>query len=394
MIFNFDISIPVAGLLVCCFVTALTAAMAGLRPMRKVARVGRRATSPERIEDEVLPSLSVIVYAKNAEEHIESFLTELLRQDYTEYEVIVVNDASIDNTSEIVENMMEKHGCLRYTFVPDSSINVSRRKAAYTLGMKAAKNEVVLMTASNVTIPSDRWLRIMAGKFTNPSTEVCLGISRVPQDTDNGAGRFWRAFDNQVTATQWLGTALAGKPYRGDGFNLALRKDTFFNNNGFASTNRFQAGEDDICVNEIATTENTAIVMDKDAVPEVILDSEQYARLWLRAKERYTFTSRYLHTAALRMQGLHSLCLWLSLGCAIYAAISGLPNLLPALTAMLIMIILWGYQICVYRRASAALASRRLLLSAPLFWLMRPLINGIYRMRFKANKSSNYTWSK
>ena len=73
---------------------------------------------------------------------------------------------------------------------------------------------------------------------------------------------------------------------------------------------------------------------------------------------------------------------------------SGLPNLLPALTAMLIMIILWGYQICVYRRASAALASRRLLLSAPLFWLMRPLINGIYRMRFKANKSSNYTWSK
>ena len=47
MIFNFDISIPVAGLLVCCFVTALTAALAGLRPMRKVARVGRRATSPE-----------------------------------------------------------------------------------------------------------------------------------------------------------------------------------------------------------------------------------------------------------------------------------------------------------------------------------------------------------
>ncbi len=53
MIFNFDISIPVAVLLVCCFVTALTAAMAGLRPMRKVARIGRRATSPERIEDEV-----------------------------------------------------------------------------------------------------------------------------------------------------------------------------------------------------------------------------------------------------------------------------------------------------------------------------------------------------
>ena len=132
MIFNFDISIPVAVLLVCCFVTALTAAMVGLRPMRKVARVGHRATSPERIEDEALPSLSVIVYAKNAEEHIESFLTELLRQDYTEYEVIVVNDASIDNTSEIVENMMEKHGHLRYTFVPDSSINVSRRKAAYT----------------------------------------------------------------------------------------------------------------------------------------------------------------------------------------------------------------------------------------------------------------------
>lgn len=395
MYFNLHIDISVWILLGVCFTAALTAAVIGLRNMRAFVRKGRRMMTADPAippGDESLPGVSVIVYAKNAEHNIKEYLDSLLAQDYPKFEVIVVNDASIDNTAEIVDTLLASNKRLHYTFVPDSSRNVSRRKVAFTIGAKAAHYPVLLITASNLKLPSANWLRHMATPFANSDTELSLGTALYPGTAQHGAGKWYRQFDSLSVLTQWMGSAMAGHPYRGDAYSLAFRRDTFFAMKGFACSTRFMAGEDDIFVNSIAKPGNTSAVFNHEANPTVLLPEDEYPRLWLRQKERYTFTSRYLNTWALRRQAILSLCQWLSILSGFTATVISLPNIIPATAALTLLLLLWGYEICLYRRAATLTRTVRLFWSVPLFWLMRPLINAFLRLPFHAEKASNYTW--
>jgi chlorobactene glucosyltransferase len=55
-----------------------------------------------------LPFVSVIVPARNEQDNIERCLRSLLAQNYPNFEVIVVNDSSTDNTVEIVRNVKSR----------------------------------------------------------------------------------------------------------------------------------------------------------------------------------------------------------------------------------------------------------------------------------------------
>ena len=46
--------------------------------------------------------VSVIICARNEDENLNCFLTSVLEQDYPDYEVIVVNDCSEDNSFEVL----------------------------------------------------------------------------------------------------------------------------------------------------------------------------------------------------------------------------------------------------------------------------------------------------
>src|ERR1044072_9331905 len=61
----------------------------------------------------VWPEVSVIVAARNEERNIEEALQSLLRQDYPELEIIVVNDRSTDRTSDILNRMAARDKRLR-----------------------------------------------------------------------------------------------------------------------------------------------------------------------------------------------------------------------------------------------------------------------------------------
>jgi Glycosyltransferases, probably involved in cell wall biogenesis len=63
------------------------------------------------------PRISIIVPARNEEQNIRRCVTSLLNQDYTNYEVIVVDDGSTDRTASILDELIASHPQGKHLFV-------------------------------------------------------------------------------------------------------------------------------------------------------------------------------------------------------------------------------------------------------------------------------------
>ncbi|MFV0546194.1 MAG: glycosyltransferase [Bacteroides sp.] len=234
------------------------------------------------------PPLSVVVYARNDAENLRRFLPTVLQQDYPLFEVIVINDASTDDTEIVLEQLQREYPHLYYSFTPDSARYISHKKLALTLGIKASKYNWLVFTETNCEPASPQWLSLLARNFT-PGTEVVLGAA-LYKPTKGFRSRYL-SFDTLFTAMRYLGLAHAGKPYMGIGRNLAYRKELFFAQKGYSSHLNLQRGEDDIFINRIATGQNTRIETDSRSV--IRIEPLHSIKSWIGEKISYKVTGQY-----------------------------------------------------------------------------------------------------
>src|SRR5579864_1406383 len=73
--------------------------------MRKVADISRPEWNRQPATPNGNPRVSIIVPARNEEEHVGPTLATLLKLDYDNYEVLAVNDRSTDRTGEVMDQM-------------------------------------------------------------------------------------------------------------------------------------------------------------------------------------------------------------------------------------------------------------------------------------------------
>ena len=85
-----------------------------------------------------MKKVSIIIPAYNAEKHIKQCIERLLRQTYKNIELIVVNDASKDNTLDVLNNLLDQR--LQVINLPNNSGAYCARKA----GLKMATGEYIL----------------------------------------------------------------------------------------------------------------------------------------------------------------------------------------------------------------------------------------------------------
>lgn len=338
------------------------------------------------------PRLTVIVYAENGEEDIERCVEMLEAQDYSNKEIVVVCRATAESR-ELISGRLSGHENVYVTFIPPGTHNLSERKLAITLGLKAATGDIVLTTAVNVRPASDRWLSAMAAPFSDPAIEIVTGYSHMDFSELRGPGRWYRQFDSVMTAGLWIGSALAGNPYRGDGFNLAFRRSTFFEHKGYARNMFLHYGDDDLFVNEIARADNSAMVMDQAAI--VTTEWGPMAnRVWTLRKSRYNFTSRWLPQGPFIRASLLSWCNWLLTICAVAMCLIGFPDWAFIAYAAQVWLIAELFQILYYRRLAARLQAVRLWWAVPVFLLIHPVLNFIFRLSHRSLRKMNYTWQR
>ncbi|MBS1531267.1 MAG: glycosyltransferase [Bacteroidetes bacterium] len=206
--------------------------------------------------------VSVIISARNEAKNLPENLPFVLEQDYPDFEVVVVNDCSFDESEEVLKELCAKYPLLKVVNVTEHDRFKTGKKFALTMGIKAAKNEHLLFTDADCRPASANWISRMMANF-DKQTEIVLGYSPY-----YAAGNFLNPFirfETLRTAINYLSASLAGNPYMGIGRNLAYTKTLFFRNKGFASHMHIISGDDDLFVNENATADNTAIEIHPEA---------------------------------------------------------------------------------------------------------------------------------
>ncbi|MBQ2607945.1 MAG: glycosyltransferase [Paludibacteraceae bacterium] len=258
-----------------------------IRYLDAVARHAKKSNDERPTTNDQQPGVTVVVCARNESAHLEAYLQSLLSQDYEEYEVIVVNDGSQDDTRDVLDRYARQYDRLHTTFVPTGARMTSTKKLALTLAAKSAKYDYLLLTDADCRPESKEWIREMMRPFANPETEVVLGYGGYFYEP--GVVNRLTRYDTVYSGLLYLGAALAGHPYMGVGRNLAYSKKLFFQSGGFSDMMHRRAGDDDLFVNKVATRKNTAVVISLDSI--TWSESKHTWHDWLIQRRRHLSVS-------------------------------------------------------------------------------------------------------
>ncbi|MBQ5403769.1 MAG: glycosyltransferase [Bacteroidales bacterium] len=271
--------------------------------------------------------VSVIICAKNESENLKERLKFVLEQDYPDFEVIVVNDQSTDDTELVLDEYKQQYKNLYVTEISHDRNFRQGKKLALTIGIKAAKHEWLLLTDADCMPVSKYWIRTMSQYFTDKNDFV-LGYGGYEQQ--KGFVNKIIRYDAGFIAMQYYTLAEAGMPYMGVGRNLAYRKSLFEKTRGFASHSRLMSGDDDIFVNDNAKKKRVGLSYNPDSFTSCI--PKNSFSDWCSQKQRhYTASERYKswHKFVLGLEpfsrsAFYVLCVVLSFFPPLYIATAGL----------------------------------------------------------------------
>jgi biofilm PGA synthesis N-glycosyltransferase PgaC len=227
-------------------------------------------------------AISVIISARNESRNLTENLPYILQQNYPDYEVVVINDCSTDDSDLVLQGIQREFTHLKVVTVSEHVRFKTGKKFALTLGIKAAKNEHLLFTDADCKPATLNWITRMAAGFTG-GVQIVLGYSPYTR-TNNFLNPFIR-FETLKTAINYLSAALNGNAYMGIGRNLAYTKSLFFGAKGFASHMHVISGDDDLFVNQNATPQNTVIEIHPDTF--IYTDAKTTIGSWFKQKKRH-----------------------------------------------------------------------------------------------------------
>ena len=204
--------------------------------------------------------ITVIITAHDNLPELERNLPLFLKQQYAaDYQVIVVCQSTDAETQDYLKRLSAENPHLYYTYIPESSRYMSRKKLQITLGVKAAKYEWIILTEPNCKPKNDNWLTAMSQHFCQ-SCNLVLGYVELDEETKGV-----RRFDSIRKAFYLLRRAQHSYGYRSHMPNVAFSKSDFMKEQGYQGNLEYVRGEYDFLVNKYALCGDTATELDCDA---------------------------------------------------------------------------------------------------------------------------------
>lgn len=263
------------------------------------------------VED--LPPVSVVLTARDESHLLIKSLPLLLSQDYPNYEVVVVNENSIDETGQLITELKNSYTNLHYVDLTSSISNIRGRKFPLAVGITAAKNEIVVLTTAASIPTSPYWLQHIAGRFTRKTRVVFGGVSVTRRPGLINSLMRYDAVRNMLVSFSYT---LAGMPVMANGCNLAYTQKLFLKNKElFMAQPRMPYGDDDIFMNQVASSVTCDVEPDSDAlISQIGLTPSRWfqrKKAFFVTRSSYNFRSRLL----LKSYNFLSLLFYVALAC-------------------------------------------------------------------------------
>ena len=253
--------------------------------------------------------VSILIAARNESENIFKFLPFILEQDYPEFEVIIINHQSTDDSKFILNAYQRQYSNLRIIEIEKSHHISFGKKLPLTLGVKGAKYDQLLLTDTDCQPTSNQWLKSMQSHFTNKH-QIVLGYG--PYSPGKGWVNRLICFDTAWIAMNYLSFAKVNMPYMGIGRNMAYTKEVFNKVVGFKSHSSISSGDDDLFIQEAAKNKNYTINIDPDSF--CYSKAEESWKDWIAQKSRHYTTVPKYKVIKKMMLGIYPLSMLIMLG--------------------------------------------------------------------------------
>ncbi|MDR1006525.1 MAG: glycosyltransferase [Bacteroidales bacterium] len=324
----------------------------------------RKKTDPS-----LLPSISVVLVTKDEQDNLKDRLPMIMEQQYPNFEVVVVNNASCDDTEYMLKFMRSMYPHLKvvnlYTEAPNK---FQGKKYPLSLGIKSAKNDYILLTNANCIPNSYLWINNMVEGLTQKKTTV-LGFN-LYERKKTLLNNFIQ-YDSLNNALNYEGMALLGNPYKATGDNLIISRKQFFDTGGFIPLYNISCGDMELYVNRTAKKKDTSVVLDEDAF--VRTQAPQSFSAWRRQKKRKIKTAYHYKFSDKLLVSILPLTSFLFYAALVLLFILGMPWewILGAVLLKFIVHSLFFF------KGSSVLMKNKLCIFAPLFEIFFLIFNTI-----------------
>ena len=257
---------------------------------------------------EKLVPVSIVIAARNEADNIYKNLPLILTQDYPDFEVIIINHQSVDESAFLLNAYALEFPNLRIIEIEKNRHLKSGKKLPLTIGIKAAKYEHLLLTDADCKPASDQWLRKMAGAFSEKA-EIVMGYG--PYNKEKGLLNAWIRLETIWIAINYFSFALARMPYMAVGRNLGYTKTSFDKIGGFKKHYSLPSGDDDLFIQDAAKKKNYRIVADTDTF--MYSEAKSSWPDYMQQKSRHLAASLHYKVIKKSLLGIYPLTLLLML---------------------------------------------------------------------------------
>lgn len=317
-----------------------------------------------------IPSVSVVMCVKDDAYNLEKKLPIILEQEYPNFEVVVVNDASKDETEYVLRVLQEIYPNLNVVNLYNNVNGFLGKKYPLSLGIKSAKNEIILLTESDTMPLNYNWITTMVKGFKQKK-DIVLGFTNFEQKPT-----FLNTlmhYENLTSAMNYLGNAILNNPYMGQGRNMAYKREFFFETGGFISQYNISVGEDDLFINKNANSKNTSVIINKESIN--LASPKEKREEWVIQKKKH-FKSMYHFK--LKDKIISTLMPFATLLIYVLVALS-IVFQFPWQYAILPLVLKYTFQIIVYYKSSKTLATKQVAFLSPLLEVLFLFINTTIR---------------
>lgn len=321
--------------------------------------------------------VSVIICARNEKHNLKKNLPRILNQDYSEFEVIVVDDASDDESGLFLESLARQNPKLKVVYV-NSSLNFFKgKKFPLSIGIRSAQYDTVLLTDADCYPSSKYWIQRMMASFTG-DTKIVLGYTSV--EKQKGFLNAMIRYDNLMSSMRFLSMANRHLPYTGSGRNMAYRKELFYQNKGFVDLYHITAGDDDLFINKVVNKTNTVAQTHKES--HIVSSPKKTFRNWVLQKRRQKTGAHYYKFLHKWILGWQSISQFLFFLLSIVLMVDGYM-----LYYVLIMFALREISfLLIFKNCMNRFEERKLLLTSLIMEVLMLIINPIFLLSSRKSK--------